>query len=348
MQSSTPLVKANVLSEIRNYLQKRSVALDPLLDEVGLSANQIADPNTDLPLDAVMSLFHTASVRASDPCFGLHYAETFPRGGTGLLGQLLLTAPTVRDFVKALAQYIRVHVQSSVEFVEAGGIGRLSWSLDPDLRSPRLQYTAFMIALFVLRLREGSGAEWRPLTINLQDRAPAEVAEYVRILQSRVHFEQRNYEILLDATTLARRLPQPIANLFETVKKVGDSELAQIERSRDIVVAVRRAIADRFGTEESFDLEAIAAHVGVPPRSLQWRLDQRETSYEKILSDVRREVAEGLLRDTDMAMTEIAARIRFSELSAFTRAAQRWFQMAPSAYRRKLRGANPTSGQTES
>jgi len=338
MVSSTPHIKASILSEFRSYLQKRSVPLEPLLAEAGLTLAQISDPDADLRLDTVLNLFQAAAQRTQDQSFGLHYAEVFPRGGTGLIGQLLLTAPTVRDGIKAVAHYARVHVENLVAFSEEGGIGRLSWSMPSDLKAPCSQYTAFALAILILRLRECAGPDWRPLTVHLTDRKPPNAAEYERVLQCRVAFEQRSNEIMLDATTLARSMNQPIARLFETVKIVGDRELAELDRNRDLVAAVRRAIADRFGTDESFDLEAIATHVGVPIRSLQWRLDQRETSYEKILSDVRREVAEGLLRDTDMAMTEIAARIRFSELSAFTRAAQRWFQMAPTAYRRKLRG----------
>jgi len=62
-----------------------------------------------------------------------------------------------------------------------------------------------------------------------------------------------------------------------------------------------------------------------------------------ILSDVvlpglnGREIAERLLRESDISLTEISQHLSFSELSAFTRAATRWFGMPPRVYRTEVR-----------
>ena len=48
---------------------------------------------------------------------------------------------------------------------------------------------------------------------------------------------------------------------------------------------------------------------------------------------VRFEIACELLENTDMALSQVAAALRYSELSAFTRAFRRWSGQTPSAWR---------------
>jgi AraC-like DNA-binding protein len=173
--------------------------------------------------------------------------------------------------------------------------------------------------------------------VSVAEPLPADTGEYERVLGTTVRFGERRNVLTFDATMLEQRIPQTVERLHATLKTAGDRELAEVERRSDIVAAVRHQIASTFGTDAAFDLEAVAAALGVASRALQWRLGQHETTYERILTEIRRDVAERMLREGRAPMTEIAGHLRFSELSAFTRAAHRWFGMSPSEYRRKLR-----------
>ena len=79
------------------------------------------------------------------------------------------------------------------------------------------------------------------------------------------------------------------------------------------------------------------------PRSLQNRLAQHNTTFERVLSDTRRSLAERYLRDSDIPLTEIAFLLGFSEQSAFTRAARAWFGCPPSQLRKE--GRRDTKGE---
>jgi len=87
----------------------------------------------------------------------------------------------------------------------------------------------------------------------------------------------------------------------------------------------------------AFDLETVAAEIGLPARALQWRLEQEVTSYEKVLLATRFLETERYLRDSSHQLTRIAALLGFSELSAFTRWSHKHFQTTPSALRQHLR-----------
>lgn len=103
-----------------------------------------------------------------------------------------------------------------------------------------------------------------------------------------------------------------------------------------MVAQARRAIVDQLETGDA-RLKTVAERLGISPAVLQARLADADTNFEALLVETRRGLAESYLRDTELPLTEIALLLGFSELSAFTRAAHRWFGAPPSARRATLR-----------
>ncbi|WP_262265719.1 helix-turn-helix domain-containing protein [Microvirga yunnanensis] len=78
-------------------------------------------------------------------------------------------------------------------------------------------------------------------------------------------------------------------------------------------------------------------------RTLNRHLRTEGHAFRQVANEVRFEIACELLENTDMGLSQIAAVLRYSELSAFTRAFRRWSGQTPTAWRashphaRKLR-----------
>jgi AraC-like DNA-binding protein len=68
-------------------------------------------------------------------------------------------------------------------------------------------------------------------------------------------------------------------------------------------------------------------------RTLNRHLRSEGFAFRQVANQVRYEIACDLLRNTDMALSQIAAILRYSELSAFTRAFRRWSGQKPSVWR---------------
>jgi AraC-like DNA-binding protein len=79
-----------------------------------------------------------------------------------------------------------------------------------------------------------------------------------------------------------------------------------------------------------------ARALGMHERTLQRRLREEGASFEKIKDDVRRAIAEKMLADLQMPLTEIAQVLHYASPAAFTRSCRRWFGDAPRMLRRKL------------
>jgi AraC-like DNA-binding protein len=82
--------------------------------------------------------------------------------------------------------------------------------------------------------------------------------------------------------------------------------------------------------------ETVARQMGMSLRSFLRRLHGEGVTYQDVLDGVRRDLAEALLRDGGIKLTELAFLLGFSEVSAFYRAFRRWTGSTPGEYRQQL------------
>ena len=337
MPQSGPTVRASILARFDQFLADRSVALPPLLAAVGLDAEDLADPDALISLNAVASLLENAAVETQDACIGLHFAASIPPGASGLLGHLLLSAPTVREALEGVERYTGLVMSPiSVSFAQESGRGILEWKFPATFSAPRLQYSGLTVGAFLIRLQQNVGLDIRPMAVELEHR-PFDCAEAVRrIFGPRVRFNRPRNRMVFDTRTLNRQAPGVAPGLYGLISQLGDRMLEEQRQAADIVEQTRRLVAARLRNGQS-DLDSIAGAFGISPRALQGRLKRAGTTFEAEAVAARKQLAESYLRDTGLSMTEIAMLLGFSELSAFTRAVQRWFGVSPKTFRIKAR-----------
>jgi AraC-like DNA-binding protein len=68
-------------------------------------------------------------------------------------------------------------------------------------------------------------------------------------------------------------------------------------------------------------------------RTLSRHLRTEGRAFRQLANEIRFEIACELLEDTDMALSQISAVLKYSEPSAFTRAFRRWSGLSPSVWR---------------
>ena len=109
-----------------------------------------------------------------------------------------------------------------------------------------------------------------------------------------------------------------------------------MQSSADLQV---KAVLIQMMSGERPSMEAVARRLCLSPSTLQRRLSQAHTSYQKILDAVRLDTACKLLGRTQMAPGEIAFCLGFEEVNSFQRAFHKWQGMTPTQWRaRAFRG----------
>jgi AraC-like DNA-binding protein len=338
MPATKPIVRASVLMGFDRFLTQRGIDAKTLYAKAGLPAPELIDIETDLSGNGVAQLFDDAGRAANDPCIGLSWAEAFPIGGTGLVGYLLLNSPTIGAAMATVARYAVLFRQPMiVQFEENDDGGLLWWRWPEALTAPYTQYGTYSLALFILRLRMLTEPKWEPLLVELQGEPLTCKDKVRRILGPNVQFGADKNALQVDTATLNTPIPAADPRLRPILEKLGEQMIAEFPALDDIAARVRNAILDLLPLRRA-SLDDVATQIGLTGRTLQSRLAQASTTFEKVLNDTLKSRAEHLLRTTDLSLTDIAILLGFSELSAFTRASQkRWFGRTPSAQRQILR-----------
>ncbi len=334
------LVKASVLEGFERFLNARGVALGPIITSAGLDGIDFSDPDIEVRLDAVNSVLEMSAQEANDPCLGLHWAEEYPAGSSGILGYLLMHAGSIRQALRSITRYLSLFLHpAEVELQETKDQASLRWLPQTDPSSgPSIHYSLFSVAVTVLRLRSIAGPQWNPLLIEFPHRAPPCKADMARVLGPHIEFNQPGYAIIVDGGSLDRRQENSDPRLFDLIKNLGERMLADRPNIDDIVAISRKAIISKLSDGRA-TLENVAEDIGLSTRVLQTQLADHGTTFEHLLQETRKELAISYLRDSDLPLTDIAFLLGFSEPSAFTRAAQRWFQEPPRAHRQTLRAS---------
>jgi AraC-like DNA-binding protein len=84
-------------------------------------------------------------------------------------------------------------------------------------------------------------------------------------------------------------------------------------------------------------MERVAAQLGVHRRTLDRRLQRQGVSYGDLLKAVKHDIAQRMLRDTELGMQQIAETLHFSSAANFATAFRGWSGMTPTEYRLQAR-----------
>jgi AraC-like DNA-binding protein len=125
--------------------------------------------------------------------------------------------------------------------------------------------------------------------------------------------------------------------LLAAVERHLDAQLAGDARGAWIE-EVRRAMADALSHGDP-NVRAIGRRLGLSPRTLQRRLGESQASFQGLLAEVRRDLAEQYLRRPDLSIGEVGFLLGYADLSSFHRAFRRWSGNTPRERRRTLASA---------
>jgi hypothetical protein len=193
-------VRAFTLSGLRDLLRDYGVELGPILEEVGLAAEEIEDGLAWVSLEKLAKALTVGARVTGDRHFGLKHGAR-GRFSSNPIGYLMANASDLRTGLRLFAHFHPVLATNDLEFVESAGGGRIEWSY-PVTMSNVAQLTDFALMRFTMRIRAAVGSHWRPITVGLMHRQPADLAEYERRVGSRISFDQPVNSIAIAAATL--------------------------------------------------------------------------------------------------------------------------------------------------
>jgi len=314
------------------------------VDQVSLLRSIGLDPNSESNVAEMVSdvAYYDLLERIADLTGGaielpLRVGGSMNCDDYGAFGLAWKTAPTLRASFARAERYWRL-LTSVAEYevrpCDSGAYFILHRVGDRRL-GLRLSNEATLASVTSI-IREISTGEFVPLEVHLKHPPPATTAAHEVYFGCPVTFESDLDAIRIPSDALAKANRLGDAGITRFLLNHLDEELKKLEASGTLQEMVHDAIAQSL-SDGVPKMPDVARRLGLGERTLQRRLGEQGLSFQKLVDEARRELAEGFLLQSDYSLAEVAFLTGFSEQSAFNRAFKRWMSQTPTAYRESNR-----------
>ncbi len=303
-----------------------------VLGEAGIPADLFANPENTISLQAIGDLLERCVAATGCEHFGLLLGAGADGNPLGLLGEIMEQCADVGTAIAYFQQYFHLHDRGGLATRTIEG---RSASIGYALIEPTVpgadQINDAAVAIGMGLMRRLCGPAWKPTAVLLPRRRPHDVRPYENVFACMPQFAAERAALTFPAGNLRRRIasadPDKHALLSERLKTVARlNDLDFVDQVRRVVrglVAVRRC-----------SLEEVAALFSMNRRRINRKLERQGTTFHQISQEALRDLAERLMRDTDMTLGEISAALDYAEAGVFTRAFRGWRGVTPSEWRR--------------
>lgn len=303
-----------------------------LFTELEMDYAALNDPDARFPQDGMTRLWQRAVELSGNPAIGLSMAQVVRPASFHVVGYALMSSRNLRDGFTRLVRYQRIIGEGAdLNFLPQPDGYALTLAIHGDRLPPARQSAEASLAYCLSFCRWMTGKPMRPREIRLQGAAPADLAPYQQVFQAPLRFNAEHYGLIFDRADLEAPLPSANEALAQLHDRFAGEYLARFCSSR--VTHQARQVLCRLLPQGEPRRELVAQTLHLSQRTLQRRLQEEGTSYQQLLDDTRRELAEQYLGQVDLTLLEVAYLLGFSDPSNFFRAFRRWFDETPGEYR---------------
>ncbi|MCB1706739.1 MAG: AraC family transcriptional regulator [Halioglobus sp.] len=311
----------------------REFGCDPeaVLGAVGLSPDSIAEPDAFTPFETIDRLLRHCRDATGCEHFGLLLGQRVSLGHLGALGFAMKSAETVATALADLSRYRALHDQSAlITLVRDGERVSLRYVLTQSSASAPEQVYDCAIAIGCSLLRDLCGPDWKPSKVMLRRDKPVHTASYEKCFRSPVIYGSEWSGLEFPARWLgvspAGADPLLYQHMLREMRQLDDAAQGV---GADLVASLRLLLFARHCNQRE-----AAALLGVNSRSMRRHLMAAGTTFRAELESARFARAKALLAQPELGALEIAERLGYADLSAFSHAFKRWAGVSPAQWRR--------------
>lgn len=297
----------------------------------GVNARLFDDPESRMPIAAVGRLLDLCVELTGCAHFGLLVGDRFRLSNLGPLGYLMLNSATAGAALHSLQTMGQLYDRgAAIVFSSDGPAVTLGYSIfDPDTPGSAQIFDA-AIAIGNRILMEMCGPSWKPLHVQLMHGNPRAAAPFRNVFRSSIEFDAETSGIVFDVSWLGQAVAGADARLHDVLAKA----MADAKASARLSFADQvRNVLHQLVLSGSLSAEAAARAFSIHERTLRRRLEEEGTTFQQLVGRTRFELAQQLLRDTDLSITRVAATLQYADSNVFSRAFRSWANQSPTQWR---------------
>ncbi|MFO7528374.1 MAG: AraC family transcriptional regulator [Marinobacter sp.] len=329
------------VAALRQYVraaEASGIDIRPLITGAGLGPAILETDDGRINGEQFQSFIRQLIEVADNPILGLETGDFVQPGSYSVLGYITMSCSTLGEAIARIAPFEKlVGDMGTTRLSVHGDTLKLTWHCNYDDPVVRPHLVDNVFASWI------NYAHWladdtttAPTAVQLRRQSPGKDLEiaYQDRWRCSVTFEAEEDCITLPKALLDTRLRQPDPPLRKTLEAHALTQLASLETDSDLTTRVKRSIQKQLNHGITRQ-DLVAEDLGLTSRTLQRKLSQEGVSYQRLLDDVRQQMAEDYLRNTDMAIPDIALRLGYSETTSFHRKFKAVTGKTPGEFRRE-------------
>lgn len=338
MEHAFDAIHGSMLRKFASLVEELGGEPAALLKQAGIAPPDDPQAGPRASYRQFVNVLEIAAEALACPDFGMRLAAC--QAGTafgGPLGDGMRSAPTFGEAMHFVCAHSYAHSLAAWIWLRPSMSGT-STVVGHDIlleglpqKGQAMEYILLVGNLATLDLTKGA-VRARRVLFRHQPISP--LAVYRRNFGCEVRFGRRADAVIYSKADFSCPVPLPDAGAYRSAADVIETRFAR--RKPPLHADTRGIIAHVLGTEHC-TREAVAAQLGLHPRTLVRRLEAEGTTFQRIKDDVRRDRMLYLVRQTRLDFTAISEKLGFSEQSVMTRACRKWFAMSPTGLRAVLR-----------
>src|SRR5215475_7716439 len=186
--SCLPTVQGGLSRLAALRVRRAGIKLEPLLSRVGLTVDEIDDPERRFNAANQIAFLKAAAEALNDPFLGFELAEEFDLRDLGLLYYVMASSDTLGDALKRAARYSRITNEAVVLQYQEAREPRLRLVYSGIPRHADVQQIEFCIVAIVRMSRTLTGRRFFPKHVSIGHLHPGGLARFVGVLGEGLEF----------------------------------------------------------------------------------------------------------------------------------------------------------------
>jgi AraC-like DNA-binding protein len=320
---------------VSNVLIRRleDLGLQPgaIFRQAGLPVGLLNQQKIVVTTEELFSFYRAISDASQDPAIGLKLGTEERVERYDPISISALYARSFRDALQRMARYKQLTCPEEIRIEERGDecAVQFLWMLAREKEPALLTDTCF--AWIVSIGRRGTGRAIHPTRIELQ-RSEANRKMYEEHFRCLVKFGSPQNVVTFGRADVERPFVTHNAELLAIVAPQLEAELTQQLAQKTVSEQVK-GILKRLLAGQRPGLEDVARELRLSMRTLQRRLTNEAATFQQLMEDARRELAQHYLLHSSLELNETAYLLGYEDANSFFRAFHHWEGTSPGEWR---------------
>ena len=320
-----------------NFAKMEELGLSPsaVLRRAGLPQSFLDQPRVLLKTEELFALWRAIGEVSDNPAIGLLLGTETKTERFHPVSLAALSTENFGQAVKQMARYKQLTCPEEIaqQMDEEEWSIRFRWLLADEVAPAVLIECAFAWVLSVAR--HGTGTRLSPVRVEFVQPRP-HVKTIERHFGCPVVCGASHNALVFRAADAQRPFVTRNAELLAMLAPQFEEELKREHSEQNFVERVRIAIQQKL-TGQRPTIEDIANALHISSRTIQRRLQEEGSNFQRVLEQARHQLARQYLNNSVLELNEAAYLLGYNDANSFVRAFRTWEGVPPARWREEQR-----------